>query len=78
MPILFPGPYLIWHLSYNRRLVSWDPDTLACVLCLDRVESRHPGRVPFTETLFKPLVSVWLCLGPESGVGSRPEGSWRQ
>lgn len=37
-----------------------------------------PGRVPFTETLSKPLVSVWLRLGPESGVGSRPEGSWRQ
>ena len=31
---------------------------------------RQPGRLPFIETLLKPLVSAWLWLGPESGVGS--------
>lgn len=69
--------FIPWNLSYWAFILQQECG-LACVLRLDRVESRHPGRVPFTETLSKPLVSVWLRLGPESGVGSRPEGSWRQ
>ena len=43
-------------------------------LPLDGVRLRQPGRLPFTETLLKPLVSAWLWLGPEPGVGSGLEG----
>ena len=40
------------------------------------VETAWQGALP--ETPFQPLVPARLCLGPESGVESRPGGSWEQ
>ena len=69
-----PSFGLLWHLRSLPRLESqgWTG-----------VGSRQPGRVPFIEPLFRYYYYFWIpfCLsqlGPESRVGSKPGGSWRQ
>ena len=62
----------LFEASYTRTVCR------LVVPHLYRVRSGHPGKVPFIETLFKPLVSSWLWRGPEFRVGSRPGRSWRQ
>ena len=75
-----PSSVLQWHPRSLSRLESqgWTG-----------VGSRQPGRVPFTEPLFSyyyyyfwvPFKITTVCLswlGPDSWVGSKPGGLWRQ